>query len=102
MVKENCEVYNQRSPSKKLKHMSGPTLAVYSVRLLHAVTCPFSKYFQCCTFLPKCSSILPFFNIYCPFSEKLHPCPYSLDGIGPACTDLNLSPITALLLTKRI
>ena len=62
MVKENCEVYNQRSPSKQLNHMSGLTLAVYSVRLLLAVTCPFSKYFQCCAFLPECSSILPFFQ----------------------------------------
>ena len=38
-----------------------PILAIYCRQLSHAFTCPFSKFSQICTFLPRLSNILPFF-----------------------------------------
>ena len=68
--------------------MSGPFLAVYSMQKLHAITCPFSNIFKFSKFLPKFSNILhcfalfkDFLAIFCPFSEKLHACPYFLEAL---------------------
>ena len=50
---------------------------------LHAIIAQspalFPNIFKFCTVLPKFSNILPFFNIFCPFSEKLHACPYFVE-----------------------
>ena len=39
----------------------------------------FQSIFRFCTFLPKFSNILPFFHIFCHFSEKAHAYPYLLE-----------------------
>ena len=49
---------------------SGPILTVYCVRLLHAITCPFPKYFQIvCIFCPNFQIFYPFSTFLYPFSE---------------------------------
>ena len=41
--------------------VSRPILAVYCMRLLHTIACPFSKYFQILLFLSKFVKYLPLF-----------------------------------------
>ena len=55
-------MFNNKSSQKP-----GPILAVYYVRLLHAITCPFSKYFQILCIFVKISKC---FALFGPFSEK--------------------------------
>ena len=56
---------------------------VFSCSLLHAIICPFSKYFQVfhihfCPMFEKFWPFLPFFNIF-SFSEELHAWSYFLE-----------------------
>ena len=82
-------------------HQSGPILAVYCVRLSHAITCPFSKYFQILyiftqifKYLALSCLILTFFTCpFLPFSWKIA-CMSLLSRIGPASkTNGNLKDI---------
>ena len=65
--------------------MSRPFLAVYCGPLSHAITCIFPNIFKFCTFLPKFSNNLPFFTLFCPFSEKSHARMPLLSKIDPVC-----------------
>ena len=65
--------------------MPRPFLAVYCGPLSHAITCIFPNIFKFCTFLPKFSNNLPFFTLFCPFSEKLHARMPLLSKIDPVC-----------------
>ena len=55
----------------------------------------FQNIFKFCTFLPKFWYNLPFFVLFCPFSEKLHTCHYFLEQ---ALQDL----LTGCQLTKKV
>ena len=55
---------------------SGPILPVHCVQLLLAIIWPFSKYFQILHIFAQIFKYFALFNIFCPFSENLHPCPY--------------------------
>ena len=54
---------------------------------IYATTCPFPKYFQFCTFLPKFSNILTFFAFlmffahFCTLPKKSHACTYFLEQV---------------------
>ena len=52
---------------KELKQLPDPILAVYCVQLSHAITCPFSKYYQVVYIFAQ---IFKYFALFCPFSEK--------------------------------
>ena len=68
----------------------------YSSCFMHAIVAPmrlpfFQNIFKFRTFLPKFSNILPFFVLFCPFSEKLHACPYFLEQALGECRKIELS-----------
>ena len=57
-----------------------PFLAVYCMQLSHAITCPFSKYFQILYSFPQVFKYFALFlTCFCPFSENLLACPYFLE-----------------------
>ena len=62
--------------------VSGPIPAVHCMQLSH--TCPFSKVFKFCTFLPKLPNIFHSSTLICSFSEKSQLMPL-LSRIGPGC-----------------
>ena len=47
-----------------IKMFPGPILAIYCVQLLHAITCPFTKYFQ---ILYIYAQIFKYLILFCPF-----------------------------------
>ena len=56
---------------------SWPILAVYCVRLSHAITFLFSKYFQILYIFAQIFKYFVLFELFlCSFSEKSHPCSY--------------------------
>ena len=59
--------------------LAGPILAAYCFRLLNAITCLFQNISKFCTFFPNFQIFYPFSTFLCPFSKKLHPCPYFLE-----------------------
>ena len=73
--------------SNKSSQKPGPILAFYYVRLLHAVTCPFSKYFQILCIFVKISKCFALFGPFLPFfwgkKKKITHMPL-LSRIGPA------------------
>ena len=56
--------------TKELVKDAGPVLGVYCMQLSHAITCPFSKYFQISYILPKFSNILLFQNLFVLFLKN--------------------------------
>ena len=61
--------------------MPGPILAVYCMRLLHTITCPFSKYFQILYIFVQIFKYFPFFPIsLCSFSEKSQSISYTFQN----------------------
>ena len=62
-----------------LRYISGAILEVYFVLLLHAITYPFSKYFQVLYIFAQIFKYI-LSTFLCLFSEKSHPCHYF---IGP-------------------
>ena len=60
--------------------VKGPFLAVYCVQQSHAITCPFSKYFQILYIFAQISKYFALFkHFFCPFLGKSHACPYFLE-----------------------
>ena len=58
--------------TKELVKDAGPVLGVYCMQLSHAITCPFSKYFQISYIFAQIFKYFAFSKFICPFSEKLH------------------------------
>ena len=68
-------------PYKK-QNKRGPILAVFYVRLSHAITCPFSKYFQILYIFVQIFKYFALFHTFLPFFWKIARMP--LLSRGPA------------------
>ena len=66
----------------KIPIYAGPLPSVCCMQLSHAVTCPFSKYFQILYIFAHISKYFALFNISLPFFWKIAPMPL-LSRINP-------------------